>query len=237
MDKSMESMNDQVAILIPTYNRDKFIIECIKNARAQTHPDTKIIVYNDGSSDRTHQLISFNAELMISSKFIYEYNPNNNGIVYARNRLLAIAKENGIKYGCWQDSDDLSHPERVARELEFIKETGKPMVLAGWTVFRNERVVFGDVLDATNTEIIFASGLFEIDKVPQFREIKRHPTPTTLGGEDVVWRTDLIEQYGQPPELRKLLYYVRRHPDRISVWRKSPTANPDWHKRMSDRVK
>lgn len=223
-----------IAVLIPTYNRAQFLHDCLKSILKQSHSDLIAMVYDDGSSDNTSEILNALNDVrvrLISNKI-------NNGVVYARNALLNCAREMGVEFACWQDSDDVSHPARLWRQLDFITKTKTPMVLSGWNIFNQEHPRFPIIpAQATNREIIFASAFFNPKSVPDFREINRHPTPTTLGGEDVVWREDLKAIHGEPPELRDELYFVRRHAERISIWRRNSAFNPDWHKRMTNRVK
>lgn len=227
-------MQANVFVLIPTYNRSRYIRECLLSILKQTHQDLGVIIYDDGSSDDTAICVA----RMNDARITYHRSNDNNGIVHARNWLLEFARRAKIKYACWQDSDDVSHHDRISEQLAFMEETQSPMVLGGWVPFHGDPPKFpARAAHANNGVIIFASAFFEVDKVPDFREIKRDPTPTTLGGEDVVWRNELLEKYGEPPEVRKQLYFVRRHSDRIGIWRNHPASNPDWYKRMSDRVK
>ena len=47
----------EVSILIPTWNRVDFVMNAIKTAMAQTVQDIEIVVYDDGSTDKTSKLI------------------------------------------------------------------------------------------------------------------------------------------------------------------------------------
>lgn len=50
-------MNDLVSIIIPTYNRETMISECLASVTAQSHQNYEVIVIDDGSTDNTVELI------------------------------------------------------------------------------------------------------------------------------------------------------------------------------------
>lgn len=52
------SVSTKVSVIIPTYNEEKHIGECLESLLKQTHRDMEIIVVDDGSSDRTRDIIS-----------------------------------------------------------------------------------------------------------------------------------------------------------------------------------
>lgn len=216
----------RVAVLIPTYNRESFITTCLQSIIAQTYQDLEIIVYDDGSTDGTKEIVNAIGDdrIKLTSNLV------NNGIVYARNQLLALARESGVKYACWMDSDDTSAPTRVQEQVDYLSSHEIPIVYSRWGLLNNGSVMPAD-------DICNASAMFEVGKAPAFREIRREPTPTTLGGEDVDWRHQFCQQYGDPVVLESALYWVKRHNNRISRWRWNPKANPDWYRRMNERVK
>ena len=48
---------EKVTIIIPAYNAEGTIEKCIRSACGQTYPELEIIVINDGSSDRTEEIV------------------------------------------------------------------------------------------------------------------------------------------------------------------------------------
>ena len=73
------------SVIVPVYNVGAYVGEAIDSALAQTHPNTEIIVVDDGSSDSTAAVLdSFAARIVRVSQ-------PNRGLAAARNRGLEIA--------------------------------------------------------------------------------------------------------------------------------------------------
>ena len=87
----------KVSVIIPTYNRSKFVTKAINSVLAQTFTDYEIIVIDDGSNDNTKEVLcSYDAKI----KYIYQ---NNSGVSAARNAGIKKAKGKWIAF---LDSDD-----------------------------------------------------------------------------------------------------------------------------------
>lgn len=220
-----------VSILIPTYNRSRYIKQCLDSVLNQTYANIRVCIYDDGSTDDTVEKI----RSIRDSRITLHTSKINNGVVHARNWLLDMVDTD---YAMWQDSDDVSNCSRVEVMLRQMQSRQAPIVYSEWDKFYTAAPNISEhPRHNASADICFASAIFNINIVPKFREIDRHPTPTTLGGEDVVWRNEIDKDYGTPYIYPYVLYYVRRHDARISVWRKNPNKNIDWHNRMSNRIK
>ena len=100
------------SIIIPVYNGEKYILECVQSALNQTIP-CEVIVVNDGSTDRTHDiLLGFN-------NITYLIKPNG-GTASALN--LGIRNSNG-NWIHWLSADDVLYPNAVENMLKEIMIT------------------------------------------------------------------------------------------------------------------
>lgn len=107
-------MQPKVSVIIPTYNREKFIGEAIQSVLDQTFLDFEIIVVDDGSTDRTGDVV----RAFASEKIKYIYQPNR-GRSNARNHALGRAKG---RYIAFLDSDDLYLPGKLALQVVYMEE-------------------------------------------------------------------------------------------------------------------
>ena len=91
--------NIKISVIIPVYNVEKYIIECIESIINQTFKDIEIIVVNDGSKDNSIKIV----EEYLSDKRLKIINKENRGLSSARNKGMKIARG---EYIYFIDSDD-----------------------------------------------------------------------------------------------------------------------------------
>lgn len=102
--------NEKISIIIPTYNREKLIIQSLKNILNQTYHNFEAIVIDDGSTDNTEKAIY----KLKDKRIRYIKLRKNKGSCIARN--IGIKKATG-KYITFQDSDDLLHFDKLQKQL------------------------------------------------------------------------------------------------------------------------
>ena len=106
----------EVSVIIPTYNREKFISECVQSVLAQTLPAREIIIVDDGSTDATYNILrdlGFNS-LSTKKTVLRYFFQQNLGVSSARN--LGI-KEARSEYIALLDSDDLWLKSKLDRQV------------------------------------------------------------------------------------------------------------------------
>lgn len=106
-----------VSIITPTFNSERFIAETIVSVQAQTYQDWEMIIVDDCSTDRTAEIITSFQEK--DSRIKYFHNATNKGSAFSRNLALQNAKGKWIAF---LDSDDLWHPEKLEKQIEFMKK-------------------------------------------------------------------------------------------------------------------
>ncbi|MBO9582990.1 MAG: glycosyltransferase family 2 protein [Flavobacterium sp.] len=109
-------MNELVSIIVPTYNTEKFIRQTIESVQNQTYPNWEMILADDGSTDNTVKIIEEFAEKDNRIKLFKL--PENKGNGFARN--TALEKATG-KYIAYLDADDLWFPEKLEKQIQFLK--------------------------------------------------------------------------------------------------------------------
>jgi glycosyltransferase involved in cell wall biosynthesis len=117
----------RVSVLIPCYNAERWITSTLESVAAQTWKDIEIIVVNDGSRDRTEELIRAFAHPSIRL-----INQPNRGQTAALNRGLTETTGGFIQY---LDADDLLHPEKIDRQMQRLATAGDCVATGEWARF------------------------------------------------------------------------------------------------------
>lgn len=113
----MEKSENEIllSIIIPVYNVEKYIVECIESVVSQCGNECEIILVNDGSTDSSGTICAQYAQ---SYSYIKLVNKENGGLSSARNEGIKIAKG---KYITFIDSDDKLFPSSLQNVLSWIK--------------------------------------------------------------------------------------------------------------------
>ena len=111
-------MNHLVTIITPSYNTAEYIAETIKSVQAQTYGNWEMIIVDDCSTDNTDKIVG---EYLSDARIRYLKNEKNSGAAISRNYALREAKGKWIAF---LDSDDLWMPEKIEKQLSFMKTNG-----------------------------------------------------------------------------------------------------------------
>jgi glycosyltransferase involved in cell wall biosynthesis len=113
-----------ISIIIPAYNAQGTILKTIESVRQQTFQDLEIIVIDDGSSDRTVELLG-----TVDDQRLKVYSYENGGLPTARNR--GIARATG-EYISFIDADDLWTKDKLAKQLLALQKNPQAGVAYSW---------------------------------------------------------------------------------------------------------
>ena len=115
-------MTPKISIVIPVYNTEKYLKECLESVINQTFTDWEGILVNDGSTDSSGKILNEYAKK--DSRF---------SIVTQKNQGLSMARNNGQKkatgdYIYFLDSDDLMHPQLLEISFFYAEKFNADMV-------------------------------------------------------------------------------------------------------------
>lgn len=129
-------MKDLISIIVPVYNREKYIQKCLDSLIKQSYKHLEIICINDGSTDKSLEILNNYAKKDKRIKIIN--NPQNMGIAYSRNVGLDNAT---AEYIMWCDSDDWFEKNMCKKMLKTIKKHDVDLVeCSAKIVFDNENL-------------------------------------------------------------------------------------------------
>jgi len=105
-----------VSVVMPVYNGEKYLAEAIESILAQTFKDFELLIVDDGSTDSSAEIIR--SKVAQDSRIRFFQLERNMGHADARNVGVAAAAGNFIT---GMDCDDLSLPQRLAKQVEFLQ--------------------------------------------------------------------------------------------------------------------
>jgi glycosyltransferase involved in cell wall biosynthesis len=103
----------RVSVLMSVYDGEKYLREAIDSIVAQTFKDFEFVIINDGSTDRTAEILNSYDD----SRMRIINNPTNLGLPASLNHGLGVAVG---EYIARMDADDLSLPERLSKQVTYM---------------------------------------------------------------------------------------------------------------------
>ena len=97
--------NELISIIVPIYNDESYLKECLESIKQQTYPHFECIMVNDGSTDSSVRI----AEEYLSDSRFRLINQNNKGLAFARNTGIRCIKDSS-SFVSFVDSYDYVHP-------------------------------------------------------------------------------------------------------------------------------
>jgi hypothetical protein len=139
----------EVTVVVPVFNGERFLAATLDSVLAQSMPDFELIVVNDGSTDRTAEILAGYAS---RDRRINVVHQKNAGATVAANLAGQLAK---APYIARLDADDISLPNRLERQLAFLQRYRDVALLGSAAEFINEAdaVFFTESVPTGNDEI------------------------------------------------------------------------------------
>lgn len=207
-----------VSITMSTYNVETFIDESLNSIVNQSLKDVEIICIDDGSTDKTLDVI--NGYALRDSRIKVISKKKNEGLAVARNEALALARG---KYIAFLDGDDLYHKDLFQKAYASAEANNSDLVLWDYVTFWN--------IDEIDSKKEIKSDLLSIsiaDKIyllrrPAFTWVKMMKTevakslqihfPVGLTRQDIPVHWHLITQLDKISILPERLSYYRQQPE------------------------
>jgi len=138
MNKLAVQQAPTISVIMPVFNSEKYLEASIKSIITQSYSNFELIIINDGSTDKSEEIIkSFN-----DARIVYVKNQTNLRIAKSLNTGISLARG---KYIARMDADDISHPNRLKMQLNFMETNTNIDVCGSWmTIFdesKNYRII------------------------------------------------------------------------------------------------
>ncbi len=176
----MASYDEKISIIIPVYNAERFIEKTIDCVRAQTYENWELLLVEDSSTDSTLKVMEAylgqvqDGRIQVIQREAKTAEEKKFGAAKARNLGIDLAEGRYIAY---LDADDYWVPEKLEKELGFLKEKQAGFVFTGYE--------FGDEE---------AHGTGKVVRVPAALNYKQALANTTIFTSTVLIDTTKIEK-------------------------------------------
>ena len=203
-------MNELISVIVPVYNVEKYLRQCLDSLLAQTYKDIEVIMVDDGSTDNSGIICDDYAE---KNKNYYVVHKTNAGLGMARNTGLECANGNYIVF---IDSDDyiekncieILYKNLIKYHVEMCKGGFKRVLDSGETVterkyqleyFEGEkartellpRMIGSSPSQHDSIEMCVCGAIYKADVIKQ-NELKFH-SERELISEDLVFNIDYMQ--------------------------------------------
>ena len=121
----MNACKPKVSVLLPVYQGDRYLREAVNSILDQTFTDFEFIIIDDASTDRSAEIIRSYRD----SRIRFMQNDTNLGLTATLNRGLELARG---EYIARMDQDDVSLPERLAKQVAFMDSRPELAACGTW---------------------------------------------------------------------------------------------------------
>ena len=204
--------NPKVSVIVPCYNVEKYIEDCIASLIKQTFKDIEIICVDDGSVDLTPKILKSFAELDTRVKVICQ---KNSGVSAARNAGVHQAKG---EYITFLDSDDWVNESYIEKLYDAITRNNADIAVSEMIRKRPHaekyRLRFEEVKIYTDLQekidvCRIPSCCYICGKLFNKKFIENSPFKTGVYYEDVIWLPEIIKAAKLLVVVPKTYYYYR----------------------------
>jgi glycosyltransferase involved in cell wall biosynthesis len=125
------SNSPKVSVVIPVYNREPYVGKALESVLAQTFADFEVLVIDDGSTDRSRQVVQAYRDPRVR----LVCHEHNQGIPRTRNTGIDGARG---AYLAFLDSDDIAYPTRLAKQVAFLDCHPDHAAVGAWVDWMDE---------------------------------------------------------------------------------------------------
>jgi chondroitin synthase len=208
-EKKTDFESPLVSIYIPLHNRERYIVECIQSALEQSVKDLEVVVCDDGSTDKSNELVQ---KYFGNHRQVRLITQKNGGIGSAS--YTAVRNSRGFYIG-QLDADDVLMTDAVERCLEVMDKDTRLSLVYGTTEYIDENSKF--VSKGWNWPVFSREYLLTKMIVHHFRFFKKRDFMRTSGFDQTIKNAvdyDMmlkLAEVGEVMHLNKVLYQYRRH--------------------------
>lgn len=200
-----------ISVIIPVYNAEKTLANCLDSVLSQDYKDIEIIAVNDGSLDNSHEILMHYKAIDCRIKVLSQ---QNSGVSCARNKALDVAQG---EYIMFVDSDDTIQSNACSKALCSMKDD-VDMVIFGLNIYRNGKLLRTPHLETRKFKLrnsidaywnLRKINLGPCNKLYKKSLIKKQFDTTLSLGEDTLFVLEYMKNVRDVSCLENCLYNVR----------------------------
>lgn len=130
----MEMIRILISIIVPIYNKERHLNNCLESISKQDYENMEIILINDGSKDRCHDIIK---EWIGKESRIKYYFQTNQGVALTRNKGISLAKG---KYVFFVDADDTIERNAISKLVNEATKTNADIVVSNFIEKKENKI-------------------------------------------------------------------------------------------------
>ncbi len=210
-------MKPTISVLMPAFNAAPYISESIQSILGQTLSNFELIIVDDGSTDLTWDII--NKFALTDRRIQAHQNSKNLKIAKTRNLLIGFAQGS---YIAWQDADDISISNRLARQYQFLENHPEVGIVGSSLEFFSDQGTLKIRTYATH-DVTLRKNIFKFSPVAQPAAMIRKNILDVIGGYDQNLKQaedlDMTFRIGQRAKfanIQDVLLRYRYHPLSVS---------------------
>lgn len=132
-----------ISVIIPVFNKEEYLSECIKTVVSQTYKCLEIIIINDGSTDNSEKIIE---GYQLNDKRIKYHNQKNQGVAASRNKGISVSKGEYIYFIDADDKIELNTIDKLVNKT-IVSGTVSDIVVGNYYRVINNKAIKGMVLE------------------------------------------------------------------------------------------
>lgn len=155
---------DKISIIIPCYNMEELVEKCISSIKNQSYTNFEAIFVDDGSQDRTKEIIEKNIEDDERMRYVYK---ENGGLSSARN--FGLERATG-KYVCFIDSDDYVEKDFLMELYNNLIENNSDISICYFYRVYENKIELNKVKDGVYNLVRFPAAWNKLYKTSLFKD-------------------------------------------------------------------
>ena len=225
MEQDLGKTLPDISVILPVYNGDKHLRIAIQSILNQTYPNFEFIIINDGSTDKSSEILNYYSKKDARIRLIER---ENKGLVFSLNEALSMAKG---KYIARMDSDDVSSSIRFEQQIHLLNITNADICGCHFRIITDIDKIYSTFIAPQTSEAVTATLIL----VPPFAHgsvmirsefLKRHSIMyQNVAAEDHYMWCDFWMNQAKFITATNFLFDYRVHLDSISNTKKNKLKN------------